>query len=128
MKISYVDFDVTDRSEHSVVDILDLAEPVGVRAIHPFDRLEGRWWFQSTPQDMHLAYYGKQFPKGFCIDSIHEVKSIHNPSTDTSASPTVPDVVTPTATRRPQSTWERYVRNNVSRMNLFFLKLKRFSK
>lgn len=131
MKISSADYDVTYSSEHSVVDALDLAVPVEVRAVHPFGQLEGRWWFQSTPQDVHLASYGKQFPKGFCTDSVHEMKSIdNNPSTDTSsAAPlTVPDITMPSSTHRPQSMWRRYVHNNVNRINLFFLKLKRFSK
>lgn len=127
MTIRNADFDdVTGSAEHSVVDVLDLAVPVGVDVVHPFGRLEGRWWFQSTPQHVHLAAYGEQFHSGFCTDPVHDAKSVHSPST-ARAPQTVPGS-TPLTAQRRQSTWERYVRNNVRLIYLFFLNLKRFSK
>lgn len=55
--------DDTSSSSSTIVDTLDLAvrRPASDEYVHPLERLTGRWTFQSMPQHVNLAAYGKQF-------------------------------------------------------------------
>lgn len=126
MGIKNVNFGVT-YSGHSIVDVLDLAVPtVGMNMVHSFGQLDGPWWFQSAPQNVHLVAYGEQFPKEFYTVTVQKPESSHKLSTQTCCtSQAIPNVM---LLARRKSMWERYVCNNICRINCYFLKLKCFSK
>lgn len=67
--MDHVEFTNRRRSEFSSslqADALDLAFPAACTVrVRPLERLRERWTFQSMPQDVNLAAYGKQFSGGW---------------------------------------------------------------